>query len=250
MSGELAKLVIKSYDKPEEMDQQSKAKGEFVAMFNPEGFSITTEYVFDDKQADGETGSAQKPKSIAPREFNFDLLLDGTGASGIKKNVQEEIERFKKITGFESKERRQSFLTVSWGIFTIRCVLKKMEIKYTLFRNDGFPLRVILSLVLGEYKTAIQQLRENPPGVAKITKLANLSSGDTLEQLANKTYGDSSQIAELAKENGLSSLKSATSGERLTLPSKEELKKKAAAQGSNLINQGQSAAQQGISNLF
>ncbi len=172
MSNELTHLIFRAFEKPEELSQQGKAKGEFHAMFNPETFNLGQSFSFDDSQADSETGSEQKFKSVEPQEFNFELLIDGTGASGVEKEVEAEIEQFKAITSFGGAERRPTYLTVtSEGTINIRGVLKKYEIKYTLFRNDGSPVRAVLLLSLSEYKTPEQQLAENPDLASNLTRL-------------------------------------------------------------------------------
>jgi len=226
MSSELAKVIFRGYEKPEELEQQNEAKGEFSAMFNPEGFSVSNEFVFDDAQADGEIGAEQKPKTIAPKEFSFDLLIDGTGASGEKVDVVKEVNQFRIVTGFAGKEKRPFYLSITWGTFTIRCVLKKMEVKYSLFRNDGTPVRATIVAQLSEYKTPEQQLRENPSIAARVTKLVRFIGQESLDLLAHKNYGEDNVLAEFARENGLNSLKQLANGERLTLPSKDTLKKK------------------------
>ncbi|MEM6696897.1 MAG: hypothetical protein AAF806_08175 [Bacteroidota bacterium] len=247
MSNELTKLIIRGYEKADEQSQQNAPVAEFVVMFNPENFSVGKAMEFDDAQADGETGSEQKFKSVAPREFSYEFLIDGTKASGVLVDVVEQVELFKKTTGFEGKQRRPLFLTISFGTFTIRCVLKKMEVKYTLFRNDGKPVRGVIAATFAEYKTPEQQLKENPEIVSKITRLVEVKDGLTLDALANKSYGEGGKLIELAKANGLNSLKSLGDDlQRLEVPSTDELKR----QASNLANQTANNARRGLSNLF
>lgn len=246
MSNELTKLIIRGYDKPEELAQQGKPVAEFKVMFNPENFSLGNVFKFDDAQSDAETGSEQKFKSVVPREFSYNFLIDSTNASGTPNDVVEQITLFKKTTGFEGKERRPLYLTISFGTFTIRCIIKAFEFKYTLFGNDGTPVRAMISATFCEYKTPDQQLRENPDLASKLTRLVNMDVGQTLDLLAHTVYGEADKLIEIAKANGLNSLKAVTDGLRLELPSADELKKQAkekADQASNTI-------QQGISNLF
>ncbi len=250
MGGELARLIIRGYEKEEELSQQSsKPKAEFEAMFNPENFAIGNTFEFDDKQSDGETGSEQKYKNLGPQEFSFEIIIDATGASGEKKEVEDEIRKFRAATGFQGAERRPLFLIISWGILSVRCVMKKMEVKYSLFRNDGTPVRCTISFVCAEYKTPAQQLADNPERASKLTRvLDNNWNSDSLELLAHKSYGNSNNIAALANANGLNSLKNALPDTgRLELPSVDQLKNQ---MQDSAINQAENLTQQGISNLF
>lgn len=243
MSNELTHLVFRAFEKPEELSQQGRAKGEFHAMFNPESFNLGQSFSFDDGQADGETGSEQKFKKVEPQEFNFELLIDGTGASGVEKDVEDEIEHFKSITSFGGAERRPTYLTVTWGTINLRGVLKKFDIRYTLFRNDGTPVRAILLLSLAEYKTPEQQLAENPDLATNLTRLVQSEGGSSLDLIAHQNYGNSDQLVALAQQNGLNSLRGVVEGQRLELPSANQLVK-------NLQNQVENTIQQNISNLF
>ncbi|MEM7373500.1 MAG: hypothetical protein AAF587_33040 [Bacteroidota bacterium] len=255
MSGELTHLVFRAFESEEELSQQGNARAEFQAMFNPETFSIGNTFEFDDSQADGETGSEQKFKRIAPREFTFELLVDGTGASGVKKDVEEEIQQFKKLTQLVGNdERRPPYLTVTWGTINLRAVLKKFDIKYTLFSNNGKPVRVVLMLILAEYLTPAQQMSANPASSQSITSLTIPEAGSSLEMVARQKYGGSEQLIALAKENGLDSLKQGIEGQRLELPSKDSLTSLAQNEAQGLANQASNQAtntvQQNLSNLF
>jgi len=243
MSNELTHLVFRAFDKPEELSQQGKPKGEFHAMFNPESFNLGQSFSFDDSQSDSETGSEQKFKSVEPQEFNFELLIDGTGASGVEKDVEAELEQFRAITSFEGSERRPTYLTVTWGTINLRGVLKKFDIRYTLFRNDGSPVRAILLLSLAEYKTPEQQLAENPDLASDLTRLVQSAGGNSLDLLAHQNYGNSDQLVALAQQNGLNSLREMVEGQRLELPSTSQLTK-------GLQSQAQNTIQQSLSNLF
>ena len=246
MPGELAKLIIRGYDKPEELAQQGKPVAEFQAMFNPETFSVSNTFEYDDARSDAETGSEQKSKNLSPREFSYEFLIDGTNASGVPKDVKEQVEAFERATGFFGKERRPLYLAISWGTFTMRCVLKKMEVKYTLFRNDGKPVRGVIVASFAEYKPPEQQLAENPDLASKLTRFTESTTGQSLDLLAHTSYGDSSKLVDIAKANGLNSLKSVANDQRLELPSTDQLQ----SQASTLQEQAESEIQEGLSNLF
>ncbi len=251
MCGILDKLVIRVYGSPEEIEQQGQPRGEFRAMFNPENFKLGKVFQFDDAQADSETGSEQKFRSIAPREFNFELLLDGTGASGEDLDVESEIEHLRKITGIgNGAEKRPTYVTLSWGRFTLRCVLKKLEFKYSLFRADGTPVRATISTCFSEYKTALQQLAENPDLASSLTKLVLPEEGTPLDLLAHLNYGDSEMLVAIAQQNGLDSLRELVPGERLELPPLNQLAQNLQDQAIDLVEQASNTIQEGISNLF
>ena len=219
MSNELARVIIRSYETAEELLQQNQPRGTFEAMFNPDGFAVSNIFNFDDRQADAEIGSEQKFRNVRPREFSFDFLVDGTGASGEQLEVDDAIDRFKNVTGFTRSERRPFYLTLSWGTFTIRCVLKGMDVNYTLLRSNGSPVRAVIKATFSEYKTPKQQERENPLSVSTaLTQIRNVFEGDNLPNLAQRIYGDANRYLDIASENGLNNVRELLSGDRLEFP--------------------------------
>ncbi len=251
MSNELAKVLIRAYEKPEEVSQQEAPVATFTAMFNPSNFSVDNTFQYDDSQSDAETGSEQKFKSIAPREFDFNFLLDGTGASGEKIDVETEIEKFKKTTGFAGKKRRPLFLSLTWGTFTIRCVLKKMNVKYTLFRTDGTPVRGEVQASFAQYKTVEQQLLENPLSkLTSLTQLRDITAVDDLVSMGEKIYNDANKYIDIARANGLDSVRELSMGGRLEFPPLEQLEQQGRKMAEQILADGiqeaQSAAEQAL----
>ena len=239
MSSELSNVIIRSYETPEELIQQSRPRGTFEAMFNPGRFAVSNIFNFDDRQSDAEIGSEQKFRSIRPKEFNFDFLIDGTGATGETIEVEDRIEEFKDVTGFTRNERRPFYLTLSWGFFTIRCVLKGMNVNYTLFKPNGTPVRAIIKASFAEYKTPAQQERENPLAISTaLTQIRDVFDGDNLSNLAQKIYGDATRYLDIASENGLNNVRELLSGDRLEFPPIDQLIP------DSLLQAGQDAFQQ------
>ena len=95
---------------------------------------------------------------------------------------------------------------------------------------------------------------ENPDIVGKLTRLVNSSLDNPLDLLAHKVYGTSDKLIELARANGLNSLKSIAEGQRLELPPVDQLLSQAEEelgnQLSSLQSEAEGAIQQGLSNLF
>lgn len=268
MSGELAKVIIRGFESPEENEQQGEVVREYQAMFNPESFAVNNAFKYDESQAESDTGAEFKFQNIAPREFSFDFVVDSTGASGTKLDIEEEVEKFKNATGFKEaagfvgKERRSFYLTITWGSFNIRCITKTIDVKYTLFRPDGTPIRATISATFGEYKTPLQQARENPESILNLTQVRDVLDQDNLTNLAKKLYGDGKKYIDIAKANGIDNLKELVSGDRLEFPPVDQLasslKEKAApfidqaqeiVQGAKKIAEGKDQVIQGVSQL-
>ncbi|MEM8901561.1 MAG: hypothetical protein AAGC85_25855, partial [Bacteroidota bacterium] len=248
--GELSKLIIRGYEGPDEASQQGDPTAEYTAMFNPESFTVNTLFNYDGSQAHSETGAEFKFQGIAPREFSFEFVIDATGATGRAKDIEEEITAFKgatgfkEIQGFRGKERRPSYLSVSWGTFSIRCILKHMDIKYTLFRPDGRPIRAMLCVTFAEYKTNAQKSRENPFSIRSLTQIRDIFDGEKVTDLAKNVYGNAKLFVQVAASNNLNSLRELGVGSRLQFPPVNQLASSLENQVSSFVDQGQKTVQQ------
>ena len=88
MDGLLAKLVIIPFEDSDTVQVGPPAGPPFIAQFNPETLTLDNEIELGPEEpAHGDDGGEAKFKSIKPRTYNFEFLLDGTGASGLKLDV-------------------------------------------------------------------------------------------------------------------------------------------------------------------
>ncbi len=216
--GYLAKLAILPFDDSENVQAGPPSGPPFIAQFNPETFALTNEVNYGPEEPPhGADGDEAKFRSIDPRKFNFELLLDGTGASGEKREVLAQIELFKVTVGFHGKIHRPRFLVLNWGTFIFTCVLESFTITYKLFRPDGTPLRASLSASFKEHKpTALRQLLENvsSPDVAHAHAV---KAGEHLPLITHRVYKDSRYYMEVARTNGLHTVRHVKPGTTLNL---------------------------------
>ena len=80
----------------------------------------------------------------------------------------------------------------SWGpVFSFVSVITSLTYKYTLFREDGTPVRATMDISFRECeKTGGKKGQESPPlGIAGY-KVYLVKPGDTLDAIATKEYGD------------------------------------------------------------
>ena len=78
----------------------------------------------------------------------------------------------------------------AWGGLTFTGVLSKVTQKYTMFLEDGTPIRARLTVTLQEWKSALQESKEVRRQTADYTRRYRLSQGETLSQVAALFYGD------------------------------------------------------------
>jgi len=217
MEGQLAKLKILAFTKPE-LTQAGQPVSFYMAMFNPESFSVQHTVNFCIEPAPGNPTSIPKFKNIDSKIYNFDFIIDGTGASGEKREVFADIQLFKYTVGFFGEIHRPFYLILLWGTFIASCVLKSMTIKYELFRPDGTPLRAIISASFLEFTESTLADLKNNKSSPDLTHVRTVKEGDTLPLMAYKIYGDSSYYLEIARVNKLKNFRKLKAGDKIYFP--------------------------------
>ena len=191
---------------------------EYIVMFNPEKFSVTNqaEYKYDHRP--GSTGSEQHFDKISPRSFSFELLIDGTGASGEIRVVDDELKRFKFTVGYIGDTHHPAYLIINWGSFVVRCILKSLTINYTLFNPVGIPLRATINASFEEYITPKLEALQNFLSSPDVTHVRTVKAGDKLDFMSYTIYKDSKYYMELSRVNNLSQFRKLKTGKEIVFP--------------------------------
>ena len=190
----------------------------YFAMFNPEKYSTTSQTHYNNDCTPGNNGEHQQYNRTPARTFNFEFLVDGTGASGETREVMADIILFRTTCGFLGAEHQPAFLIISWGTLLVRCRLTSLTIDYTLFRSDGTPLRATLKASFTEYTTKTLQQLSMFLSSPDVTHVRTVASHDRLDLLSYKMYKNSKYYMELARVNNLDQFRKLKAGDKLVFP--------------------------------
>lgn len=189
-------------------------------MFNPE------EYTLDKANNFAEIGI---PGLEAPpiqyvrgnlKTLKMDLFFDTyENRKDVRKFTQ-------KITGLLEKNsttKAPPILLFSWGQLNFRCVLDSVNQKFTMFLNDGTPVRATLSVNFKEFQSVEVEIKQGlfigPPTVQ------NIVEGETLSGIAGKALGDPGAWKEIAELNNIDDPRNIPPGTELIIPSQKQLPK-------------------------
>lgn len=219
-SGALERLVIKAY---EQADYSGEAASQFEAFVNPNEITLAYEVEYDAAQGAGTTNSRMSFKKMKPGDLSLTFFLDGTGANGRPCNVQQQVQQFQTVTGYNGNIHRTNYLKVGWGTLTIkRCVLKSASIAYKLFKPDGVPLRAVITATFSDNsddQTRVAMAQDQSPD---LTHFRLVKAGDTLPLLCHEIYGDPGLYLRVARANGLDDFRDLVPGTRLHFPPLEK----------------------------
>ena len=218
--GTLEKLLILAYTTP---DYSGEPASQFTSYVNPNEITLSYEMEYDAAQGSGTTGSRMNFKKMKPGDLALTFFLDGTGANGERIDVQQKIEEFQTVTGYNGDIHRPNYLKVSWGTLTVkRCVLKSASIAYKLFQPNGIPLRAVITASFTDNSddtTRVAMAHDQSPD---LTHLRVIKAGDKLPVLCNEIYGDPRLYLRVAEANGIDDFRNILPGMRIFFPPLEK----------------------------
>ena len=214
--GTLEKLLIKAYDKP---DYSGEPISQFESFVNPNEITLAYEMEYDAAQGSGTTSSRMNFKKMKPGEMSLTFFIDGTGANGNTVDVQQKVEEFQTVTGYNGSIHRPNFLKVTWGTLQVkRCVLKSASIAYKLFKPDGIPLRAIITAGFtdnSDDQTRVALAQDQSPD---LTHVRLVRAGDNLPAMCFKIYGDPRYYLDVARANRIDNFRKLTPGTKIFFP--------------------------------
>jgi hypothetical protein len=248
----LEKLALRAF-KPaggkKEPRQVSDAPADsYTVQVNPSSYSLNrvVHYTYD--RGLGFTAGEAKFARTRPVHLDFEFLFDGTGvvpkasalgdiplvgaiASALSPPgpfvVMDEIQKFEIVVhDYSSEQHRPRALLLVWGSLRLPCVLTSVEYRYTLFKEDGTPLRAVAKCSFSESIPTAEATLKKDPKSADLTHLRDVKDGDTLPLLAYDIYGDGRFYLQVASANKLVNFRRLRPATRLSFP---PLDKKAAS---------------------
>lgn len=217
--GTLERLVILAYEQP---DYSGQPVSQFESYVNPNEITLAYEMEYDSAQGAGTTGSRMTFKKVKPGDLSLTFFLDGTGANGRPADVQQMVEQFQTVTGYNGNIHRPNYLKVMWGSLQVkRCVLKSASIAYKLFKPSGVPLRAVITAAFtdnSDDQTRVAMAQDQSPD---LTHVRLVKAGDTLPGLCHQIYGDPRLYLHVAAANGLDDFRRLVPGTRVFFPPRE-----------------------------
>lgn len=188
---------------------------DFEVLFNPKEYVLEKRTPWTEVNVFG-LDSPPVQFTMGNRErLSMELFFD---TSEEKTDVREYTEKIKELMVVNAQEHRPPLLRFSWGALSFDCVLEDLVQRFTLFSNDGTPLRAILKVVFKEYATAATQLSNTRRESADHTKRLTVREGETLAAVSAREYNDPSKWRVIADANDIDDPENIAAGTIIALP--------------------------------
>ena len=188
---------------------------EIEVLFNPKEYVIEKKTPWSEINVFGMDSPPVQFTMGERKRLSMELFFD---TSEEKTDVRDYTTKIEELMLVNAQEHRPPILRFSWGSLSFDCVLEDLVQRFTLFSNDGTPLRAICKVVFKEYATAATQLSNTRHESADHTKRMALREGETLSSLAAREYNDSSKWRVIADANNIDDPENISAGTIVELP--------------------------------
>jgi hypothetical protein len=226
--GKLEKLTITPFKKQGASLVRDIGK-RFSVQFNPNSYSIGKTVQWSQVTTSSTSGSGNEGHNRvnAPtlsfggggsRTLTLNLFFDVT-EEGADKDVREETDKIVALTRMVSDVEPPPVCEIFWGKNTSKDfpfvgVVNSLTQNFTLFRNDGTPMRANLTVGFTEFlDPSIDYRQTDPELTTRVVK-----RGDSLSGIAAEVYRDPTQWRIIAEANRLDDPRRLEIGQRLTIP--------------------------------
>jgi nucleoid-associated protein YgaU len=237
--GSLEKLTIR-YRKG-----KRKKKEQIEALFNPSEIGISRSVTYEQKKVANRNDSSyfdvvQKLKAVEAATLDIELFFDTYEArdesaswkraamsaltptnpfqTGDASDVTERTDEVAKLAVPDKELHRPPICHLEWGSFDIFTgVLTSLSQRFTMFLEDGTPVRATLSCGFVEYRTEAN-LRAGELHSADVAKTHTVRRHDTLQSIAGHHYDDPSLWRVIARANRIANPRHLAPGTTLLIP--------------------------------
>jgi hypothetical protein len=190
--------------------------GELIAvMFNPAEYSLDLGNSFAEIAVPGLATPPLQYVRGNGSTLKMELFFDSFEQ---RSDVRLNTRRVTALLNSDPTTKAPPILLFAWGGLNYQCVLESVGQRFTMFLEDGTPVRATLTVSLKEYRPAEIDIRRGlflaPPTVR------NIVAGETLSQIAGETLGDPEAWREIAEANNIENPRQLTPGTTLVIPPK------------------------------
>jgi nucleoid-associated protein YgaU len=105
-----------------------------------------------------------------------------------------------------------------WGPLRFKAIIERLTQRFTMFKEDGVPVRATLNVTFKEYKTIQDQLNDKPTESSDWTKRRVLTQQDRLCLIAAIEYEDPTVWRAIADANDIDNPRLLQPGQEIRLP--------------------------------
>jgi len=195
-------------------------------LFNPAEYALAKENAFAQAAVPGLSAPLLQFVNGGLETLEMELFLDTLEehrvgdrvVSTAGQDVRELAGRIAALMAIQPATHAPPVVIFSWGQLSFRCVLARLQQRYTLFLPDGTPVRARLAVALHGYTNAEMEARETKRETADYSRRQVVGQGQTLHDIAFAAYGDPRLWRPIALRNAVADPLRPETGRELLIP--------------------------------
>ncbi len=194
-------------------------ESELTVCFNPREYTFSKVAPWAEHNIQGLDAPKYEWTSGQAMLLQVELLFDAYEEEGDARDVRTWTDKLEIFQLVNPDLHRPPILLFVWGDkMQFKCVLRNLAIRFTMFLDDGTPVRARATCEFTEYSTPEEQLQAKPRHSPDHTKRRVVKEGDTLSWIAGKEYGNPGEWRIIAEANGINDPMHLTVGRELLIP--------------------------------
>ena len=215
----------------------------YEVQYNPKEFSLEKNLQHGEINIPGLDAPLQQFVRGQAEKLSVELFFDTTenGMGRDATSVTDHTDRIYKLAKVENSSHAPAIVTFCWnskfpgsslsyaeagsgasGNQTRNSfvgVVESVRQQFTLFSSEGVPLRATVNLVLKEFRTLDEQLKQLRLNSPDRTHSHPINDAETLSAIAGKYYGNASRWRFIAQENEITDPRRLQAGRIISVPS-------------------------------
>lgn len=191
-------MVEKAKIIPLDKKLREMEKEAIEVMFNPNEYTVSVEAKYTDKE-----DKIQFLETGIP-EFKVSLFYDTYEIrSDVRKETNRIIALMKPTVSSGEGTKHPPDCMFVWGKFWYRGVITSAQQRFTMFLENGIPVRAIVDVAFTsrELDKKVESLKGLGVGLENRRRLWRVKGGDRLDIIASETLRDPSQWRKIAQAN-------------------------------------------------
>jgi len=194
-----------------------------VAMFNPNRLTLSRSAQWQSQQTAKRDNPELQFTGAEPSTLGIELFFDTYDSPTLaKQSVADYTGKLLHLTTVETHgdKHRPPVCQLKWGSCGVffQGVLQQLEQHYTLFMEDGTPVRATARCTFRQWQTNQTDLRKQNLMSADVAKVWTVRQGQTLAAIAAQEYRDPRHWRAIADANGIDDPLKLAPGTTLVLP--------------------------------
>ncbi len=188
------------------------------ALFNPKEYTLSKSVPWNPHASSGLDAPEMQFTTGQGETLSLELFFDTYEERGRGQNVRRHTDRLHKLALIDATLHRPPICIVSWGKLKFKGVVESINHRFTMFLEDGTPVRATVTLSMREMYTAAEQAERTKLQSPDHAKLHAVRRGETLQSIAAEEYEDPAEWRRIADANGIDDPFRLEPGSKLLIP--------------------------------